>query len=294
MSNAIQIPPPSWLQQSPVRALIAAFAAVGSPLRFVGGCVRDSLLDRPVKDIDAATPAIPPQVITLLEKSGIKAIPTGIAHGTVTAVIENKHVEITTLRRDAQCDGRHASVEFSDDWREDAARRDFTMNALYLSPQGELFDYFGGLDDARHGRVRFIGEPASRIREDGLRVLRFFRFYAWFGRGAPDAAALEACVAERGMIKRLSGERIQKEMLTLLAAPGPVPALRAMQETGVLAEVMLAPLSFSALADRRSNVLRWLNVGGCLQVRHCACASWHRLKSAETFPKKSERKSCAG
>ena len=172
-----------------------------------------------VQDVDAATTLLPQATMALLEKAGIRAIPTGIAHGTVTAVIDGKHIEITTLRRDVATDGRHAEVAFTDDWEEDASRRDFTLNALYLSPSGELFDYFGGQADAKAGHVRFIGDPAARIAEDYLRILRFFRFHAHYGKSAPDAIALKACAHAAGHIESLSGERIQHELLKLLAAP---------------------------------------------------------------------------
>lgn len=225
-----------WLHWDSTQAVIAAFA--GRPLRFVGGCVRDALLGREVKDVDAATPLLPGDVIALLTQAGLKAVPTGLAHGTVTAVAQGKGIEITTLRSDVACDGRHAQVAFTDDWQQDAARRDFTMNALYLTPQGELFDYFDGAADARAGKVRFIGDARQRIAEDYLRILRFFRFYAHYGLGLPDEAALAACCAEAGQIVSLSGERIQHEMLKLLAAPAPSETLGLMRQTGVLPQVL--------------------------------------------------------
>lgn len=218
---------PDWLSWPETQTLIKAFSA--GELRFVGGCVRDAVLERPVQDVDAATPRMPDEVMAKLTGAHIKVVPTGIDHGTITAVIGKKHFEITTLRKDTSCDGRHAEVAFTDDWKEDARRRDFTMNALYLSSNGELFDYFDGAEDARAGRVRFIGMPEDRIKEDYLRILRFFRFHAWYGKGEPDASALNACAALAQGIEQLSGERIQQEMFKLLAAPQPLPVLQLMQ-----------------------------------------------------------------
>ena len=228
---------PHWLDWPQTQTLLAAFAKHGVELRFVGGGVRDALLGIDAMDIDAATPATPQVVTALLEQAQIRAIPTGIAHGTITALMEGKSFEITTLRRDDNCDGRHAHVTFTDDWKEDAARRDFTMNALFLLPQGELLDYFGGEADAKAGRLRFIGDPAQRIGEDYLRILRFFRFFAWYGKGAPDEQAVAACSALAEHIETLSGERVQHEMLRLLTAPAPLGALKSMHEAGVLSVV---------------------------------------------------------
>jgi poly(A) polymerase len=229
---------PDWLQWPQTRKLVAAFAKKDAPLRFVGGAVRDALLGKPVQDVDAATPLPPEAVIALLDKARIKTVPTGIAHGTVTAIIDGKPFEITTLRRDTACDGRHAEVAFTGDWQEDAARRDFTMNALYLSPQGEFFDYFAGGEDAQAGQVRFIGDPAGRIAEDFLRILRFFRFHAWYGKGEADAAALDACAAAAEGMDTLSGERIQAELLKLLAAPSPSHSLQLMQQRQLLQHML--------------------------------------------------------
>lgn len=223
-----------WLHWPETKALTQAIV----PLRFVGGCVRDALLARKVRDIDAATPILPQEVMQRLKGAGIKAIPTGIDHGTVTAVIEGKHFEITTLRRDVSTDGRHATVAFSEDWAEDAARRDFTMNALFCDLQGNIFDYYGGEQDARTGHVRFIGEARERIREDALRILRFFRFFAYYGQGEPDAQGIAACAELAQLIDGLSGERIQQEMLKLLVAPRPTQTLELMQKHGVLKHVM--------------------------------------------------------
>jgi poly(A) polymerase len=207
--------------------------------RIIGGAVRDTLLGLPVSDIDIATRLTPEVVTERLDAADIKAIPTGLAHGTVTAVTEGGPVEITTLRRDVSTDGRHATVAFTDDWREDAARRDFTINALAADPEtGEVFDYFGGLDDLKAGTVRFIGEPLQRIAEDHLRILRFFRFHARFGKGGPDSAALEACTARANDLMALSRERIASELLKILATHAPHETVALMLRHGILAPVL--------------------------------------------------------
>ncbi|MBX9574276.1 MAG: CCA tRNA nucleotidyltransferase [Caulobacteraceae bacterium] len=207
--------------------------------RFVGGCVRDALMGREALDVDVATRLRPDQVVEAVEAAGLKAVPTGIDHGTVTAVSRGRPFEITTLRRDVATDGRRAVVAFTDDWAQDAARRDFHLNALYADASGQVFDPTGrGLDDALAGRIVFVGDPHRRIVEDHLRILRFFRFFAWFGRGDPDAAGLAACAASAEGVDRLSAERVSTEMLKLLAAPDPTVALRAMAEAGVLQRVL--------------------------------------------------------
>ncbi|NBX02863.1 MAG: CCA tRNA nucleotidyltransferase [Alphaproteobacteria bacterium] len=221
-----------WLHWPETKTLIAAFDAARVDIRFVGGAVRDSLLGREVVEVDAATPATPEAVIALLEAANIRAIPTGLAHGTVTALVDKKPFEITTLRKDISTDGRHAVVAFTDDWKEDAQRRDFTMNALYFSPSGELFDYFGGQEDARAGVVRFIGDAGERIAEDYLRILRFFRFHAHYGRGAPDGAALAAISENTAGLQALSGERISHEMLKLFSAQQTHKTIALMQVVG--------------------------------------------------------------
>ena len=220
------------------RRVVAALAADGTQVRFVGGCVRDALLGRDVADIDLATPDPPERVIALLEQAKLKAVPTGLKHGTVTAVADGRPFEVTTLRLDVATDGRHAEVAFTDDWMADAARRDFTMNAMSLAPDGALYDYFGGREDLAAGRVRFVGDARQRIAEDYLRVLRFFRFLAHYGRAGPDAEAVAACREAAGRLGRLSAERVRTELLKLLAAPNPVPALTVMREIGVLAAVL--------------------------------------------------------
>ena len=230
-----------WLAAPATRAVMTALEAAGGPdcARFVGGCVRNALIGAPVADIDIATTLRPEQTEAAVRAAGLKAVPTGIAHGTVTAVASGQPFEITTLRRDVSTDGRNATVAFTDDWAEDAARRDFRLNALYADAQGEVFDPTGhGVDDARSSRVVFVGDPATRIREDYLRILRFFRFHAWYGRGEPDAAGLAACRDLAGGMTRLSAERVSSELMKLLAAPDPRPALAAMAGAGVLAQVL--------------------------------------------------------
>ena len=229
----------------------ALFAALGAgEARLVGGAVRDGLLGADVADVDVATVLSPYEVMRRCGAAGIRTIPTGIAHGTVTAVSKGETVEVTTLRADLATDGRHATVGFTDDWREDAARRDFTINALYFDPStGEVHDYFGGLADLDARRVRFIGEPLQRIAEDHLRILRFFRFTARFGRGV-DGAGLAACAARANDLMALSRERIADEWLKLLALPDPVPTVRLMLEHGLLAPVLpeIAPDAHARLA----------------------------------------------
>jgi poly(A) polymerase/tRNA nucleotidyltransferase (CCA-adding enzyme) len=222
------------LQGDSVRTLLATLPGA----RLVGGCVRDALLGRPVNDIDLATPLPPDEVIRALQQARIRVIPTGILHGTVTALIAGIGYEITTLRRDVETDGRHAVVAFSDDWREDAARRDFTINAFSLTPDGEVHDYFHGLDDLAAGHVRFVGDPATRIAEDRLRVLRFFRFQARYGRTPPAAAALAAMTAAAPSLPLLSAERIWSELQRILAAPNPCDAIDLMNDLGVLQAVL--------------------------------------------------------
>jgi poly(A) polymerase len=234
-----------WMTASETRAVIAALAPENA--RFVGGAVRNALMGLDVADIDIATPLTPGQVTERLTAAGIKAVPTGIDHGTVTAVAGGKPFEITTLRRDVETDGRHAVVAFSANWEEDAKRRDFTMNALYASADGEVFDCVGGIEDTKAGRVRFVGDAATRIREDYLRILRLFRFHAWYGKGEIDADALRACEAEKAGLAGLSVERVQKEILRLLEADDPMPALRAMAATGILPLVLPGELNLARL-----------------------------------------------
>jgi len=231
----------AWLTAAATRAVMAALEAAGGAgcARFVGGCVRNALIDRPIDDIDIATTLKPEETDRAIRAAGLKSVPTGIAHGTVTAVAERRPFEITTLRRDVSTDGRNATVAFTDDWAEDAARRDFRLNALYADAEGRMFDPTGkGVADAHAGRIVFVGDPETRIREDYLRILRFFRFFAWYGRGEPDSAALVACGQLAPGMTRLSAERVSRELMKLLAADDPRPAMAAMAKAGVLAEIL--------------------------------------------------------
>ena len=236
----VHLPAVPWTSRTDLAALVAALDPEGKGLiRFVGGAVRDTLLGLAVKDIDMATPLEPAAVIARLDAAGIRNVPTGLAHGTVTAVLGGGPVEITTLRRDVSTDGRHATVAFSHSWQDDAARRDFTINALYADPRDlSVHDYFGGLADLAARRLRFIGDAEARIREDYLRILRYFRFQARFGSLPADAAAEAACSALAPGLKGLSRERIASELLGLLALPDPAPTVARMAELGVLAVIL--------------------------------------------------------
>jgi poly(A) polymerase len=235
-----RLAPQPWMIEPATTTLLAALTAGGVEARFVGGSVRDALLGRPIGDIDIATPAPPERVIELLEKHGVKVVPTGLAHGTVTAIAGTppRHFELTTLRRDVETFGRRARVAFDADWAADAARRDFTINAIYLSPDGLIHDPVGGVADLRARRVRFVGEAATRIAEDVLRILRYYRFEARFGRAGGDPDARAACRAAAHLLPSLSGERIAQELMRLLEVPDPVPALGMMQEDGVLTVIV--------------------------------------------------------
>lgn len=235
MQPAGRIAPQPWMKAPATRAVFDALGATGATARFVGGCVRDALIGRAITDIDIATDAVPDATIAALREAGIKAVPTGLQHGTVTAVADGRPFEVTTLRRDVSTDGRHAEVAFTDDWRADAARRDFTFNALFLDPDGAYYDFFDGVPDLQAGRVRFVGDPAARIAEDYLRIMRFFRFFAHYGQLAPDKAVLSVCRDAAPGLQRLSAERVRDETLKLLAAPDPVAAWSYMQSVGVIA-----------------------------------------------------------
>lgn len=235
----MKLPKAQWQHRAGMRPLLRALSAHEGATRYVGGCVRDTLLELPVSDVDLATRLRPETVIERLRAAGIKAVPTGLAHGTVTAVIGGKPVEVTTLRRDVATDGRRATIAYTDDWREDAARRDFTINALLADPATlEVVDYFGGEADLAARRVRFIGDPLTRIAEDHLRILRFFRFFARFGAGEPDQAGLDACAERANDLMALSRERIADELTKLLALPEPVVAVRLMVGRGILKSVL--------------------------------------------------------
>jgi poly(A) polymerase len=235
----ISIAGAAWLVEPETRATMAALdAARPGGSRFVGGCVRNTLLGQPVDDIDIATQLTPDETIAAAKAAGLASAPTGIDHGTITVIANHKPFEVTTLRRDVTTDGRRATVAFTQSWEEDAGRRDFRLNALYADAAGVVFDPTGGgLDDARAGRIVFIGDADTRIREDYLRILRFFRFNAWYGRGAFDAAGLAACAALQAGLDALSAERVWKELKKLLAAADPRAALTAMAASGILARV---------------------------------------------------------
>jgi len=234
----VTLPEARWRSDAGLRALVDVLGG-GETTRAVGGSVRDTLLGLAVSDVDLATRLLPDEVIAQLEAARIKAVPTGIAHGTVTAVVGGKPIEVTTLRRDVATDGRRATVAFSDDWHEDAARRDFTINALYADvATGVIDDYFGGLADLQARRVRFIGDALTRIAEDRLRILRFFRFHARFGTGDPDPEGLAACTARANDLMALSRERVSGELLKLLAVDDPVPTVATMIAQGILKAVL--------------------------------------------------------
>lgn len=229
-----------WLADDAAQTVCAMLTDAGYQVWFVGGCVRDTLLEEPVADLDISTDAHPQTVLALAEAADLQAIPTGIAHGTVTVVVHDTPFEITTFRRDVATDGRRATVAFADNMADDARRRDFTMNALYAAPDGRVADPLGGLDDLLARRVRFIEDAETRIKEDYLRILRFFRFQAWYGDvdEGPDATGLAACAANVEGLQSLSAERVTQEMLKLLAAPDPAPATASMGSTGALAQIL--------------------------------------------------------
>lgn len=223
-----------WLTSGPAARVLALLNAEGEEARVVGGAVRNALMGLPVGEIDIATTAHPDEVVRRADAANIKSVPTGIAHGTVTLVLDGQPFEVTTLREDIETYGRKAKVAFGRDWSRDAMRRDFTMNGLSVTPDGDVHDHVGGIDDIAARRVRFIGEPAQRIAEDYLRILRFFRIHAAYGEGDPDQAGLAACISGRDGLGELSAERIRMEMLKLLVAKGAAAALGAMEDAGLL------------------------------------------------------------
>jgi poly(A) polymerase len=228
----------AWLREAPLRDILAALDGDGEEARIVGGAVRNALLGERHGDIDIATTAAPREVIRRVEAAGFKAVPTGVEHGTVTVVAAGQPFEVTTLREDVETFGRHAKVVFGRDWKRDAERRDFTINALSLSRDGTVHDYVGGVADIEARRVRFIGDAAKRIAEDYLRILRFFRFHAAYGEGTPDPEGLAACIEGRAGLEQLSRERVRMEMVKLLVAKHAVPTLALMTETGLLEQVL--------------------------------------------------------
>lgn len=227
-----------WLTHGPLTRLLDVLACDGEEARVIGGAVRNALMGLPPGDIDIGTTATPDEVTRRVTAAGFKAVPTGVEHGTVTVVAAGTPFEVTTLRVDVETFGRKANVSFGRDWKADAERRDFTMNALSVTADGAIYDYVGGLADLDARHVRFIGDPAMRIAEDYLRILRFFRFHAAYGDGAPDAAGLAACIAGRGGLEQLSRERVRMELLKLLVAGGALPALTAMADAGLLVSVL--------------------------------------------------------
>ena len=262
----MKLPPQPWMARPGTQRILAALAGEA---RWVGGAVRDGLLRLDVSDVDLATRLLPEEVVRRLEAAGVKAVPTGIAHGTVTAVAGESIIEVTTLRRDVATDGRRATVAFSDDWREDAARRDFTINALYADPaSGEIFDYFGGIGDLEARCVRFIGDPLERIAEDHLRILRFFRFHARFG-GAAHVEGLAACAARARDLMALSRERIRDELMKLLCVADPLPTLQLM-----LDHAILAPVFPEVVAERLPDLAQLVAIETALGER---CVPLRRL-----------------
>ncbi len=250
------LPDSIWREANGLRNVLAALQDEHGGPRFVGGAVRDTLLGLEVADVDLATTLLPDMVIDRLEDARIKAVPTGLDHGTVTAVADGKNYEITTLRRDVATDGRRATVAFSTDWKQDAARRDFTLNALYADPQtGEIFDYFGGLQDLDAGIIRFIGDADQRIAEDFLRILRYFRFLARYGRGTIDADAVNACAKGAHGLTALSRERIAQELTKILSLPQPLKSVELMRENGIFAP-FLPELTASAATTLRRLIER--------------------------------------
>lgn len=232
---ARRIPPPDWMTAEATAIVLGALAAEGAAARFVGGCVRDAVLGLPAKDIDIAVPMLPEDSMRLLRRAGVRAEPTGLKHGTVTAIAAHRPFEITSLRVDVESYGRHARVAFTDDWRADAARRDFTINALYADADGTVYDPVGGLADLDARRVRFIGDPRQRIAEDALRILRFFRFCARFHAGPPDPAAFAACAADAALVRALSPERVREECFGILRTAGAAGAWEQMHRAGIAA-----------------------------------------------------------
>jgi len=228
----------AWLREGPLSRLLSVLERDGEEARVVGGAVRNALLGEPVHECDVATTAVPDEVGRRVSKAGFKAVPTGIAHGTVTVVIDGQPFEVTTLRKDVETYGRHAKVEFGRDWAGDAQRRDFTINALSAAPDGTVYDYTGGLADLAARRVQFIGDARTRIEEDYLRILRFFRFHAAYGHGNPDQSGLHACIAARAGLDQLSRERVRMEMMKLLLAVRATPTLAVMSEVGLLLRVL--------------------------------------------------------
>lgn len=276
----------AWLRESALAHLLSLLDRDGEEARVVGGAVRNALLGEPPGDIDIATTAPPEEVMRRAQAAHLKAVPTGIDHGTVTIVVSGRPFEVTTLREDVETFGRKAVVRFGRDWARDAARRDFTINALSVSRGGEIHDHVGGLADIAERRVRFIGDPGTRIAEDYLRILRFFRFHATYGQGEPDAASLHACIAARSGLERLSRERVRMELMKLLVAKRATPTLTVMADCGILGSVLGGvPLlagfanmvAIEAVGGLDADAVRRLGALGVL-VREDAERLWERLR----------------
>jgi poly(A) polymerase len=285
---AAGIPDAAWLRQEPLARLLAALDRDGEEARVVGGAVRNALIGAPVGEIDLATTALPDEVARRAEAAGFRVVPTGIEHGTVTVVADGRSYEVTTLRKDIETFGRHAKVAFGRDWKADAERRDFTINALSASADGAVHDYVGGLADLRARRVRFIGDAGQRIAEDYLRILRFFRFHAAYGDGAPDADGLHACIAGRAGLGQLSRERVRMELLKLLVARHAVPTLAVMTETGLLITVLGGVPDLAGFANmikletalqKEPDAVRRLGALA-LRITEDAVRLWQRLRLA--------------
>ncbi|MDA0998439.1 MAG: CCA tRNA nucleotidyltransferase [Proteobacteria bacterium] len=257
-----KLDPMPWLTAPETDAVMSALAAGGKPARFVGGCVRDTLAKRPVKDIDIATPEPPERAMQLMQKAGIRVIPTGLKHGTVTAIIGEMTFEVTTLRIDVETDGRRARIAYTDDWIADAARRDFTINALSANRDGDVFDYYEGISDLARGHIRFVGRAQERVAEDYLRILRFFRFYGHYGRPPEDTDGFAACRAAAEKLKTLSGERIRDELLKILLAPDPADVIILMKGAGVLEAILPEATKIGRLRSAAWLVSRGIVVDG--------------------------------
>ncbi|WP_407975716.1 CCA tRNA nucleotidyltransferase [Brucella pseudogrignonensis] len=228
----------NWLRSKTLQALFAALNREGGEVRVVGGAVRNTLLGTKVSDVDLATTHLPEETVRLAKEAGFKPVPTGIEHGTITVVVQGQPFEVTTLRKDIETNGRHAKVAFGTDWKTDAERRDFTINALYATADGDVIDYVGGLADIETKTLRFIGDAEERIREDYLRILRFFRFFAWYGSGRPETDGLRASARLKDGLNQLSAERVWSELKKLLSAPDPSRAMLWMRQSGVLSAIL--------------------------------------------------------
>ena len=248
MKPATRIDPATWMARPQTLAVMKALSAGGQEARFVGGCVRDAILGLPVRDIDIATPEVPERVIHLIGEAGLKSVPTGIEHGTITALSDGIPFEITTLRRDIETFGRRARVHFSKDWAEDAARRDLTLNALYCDTDGNVFDPVGGLLDLKAGRIRFVGDARTRLEEDILRLVRYFRFLAFYGVEPADEATLSVCCEMAPLIQNLSVERLWKELSTILLAPDPSSSFSLMATHSILPHLLPEAVRVDLLA----------------------------------------------